>query len=367
MGGFCIIRVISSISETNAPYNQFTLYRYKYCKGIRQVLIICSKTIPETLFIPDDLDIKLINMNYNEIFQTVKQEYRKCEDNGEKVVIHLHHPDSAVLFLLHTLFFGNNMRAHTVYNVHNSFTSYPYKVKALVGMCIYLAKKICVVSKSAYATYPWIIRAYKGRDMLPIQNGFDDVRVMSQYDKTAKRNYNELIYVARMAPQKNHQFLINLIEKLPSCKLVLVGVEDKQGKIRKLVEEKELQDRVEFVGLITRNEVFNRLNFAGMYVTPSLIEGLPVSLLEAACSGLVCVTSNIPSHLEVAEKVESIKALDLDVDLWARAISKFLEDREALEKLGKIGQSQVIENFSLKHMNEQYDDVYKSIVGDIEC
>ena len=125
-------------------------------------------------------------------------------------------------------------------------------------------------------------------------------------------------HVGRFNYQKNHEFLINVFEAVvqrdPSCRLLLVGSGDDMKKIQKLVISKCLEDRVTFTGSVTNVEDY--LQAMDVFVFPSRFEGLGIVAIEAQCSGLPVVAS---SAVPTDAKVDNMTFLPLSegADRWA--------------------------------------------------
>lgn len=166
-----------------------------------------------------------------------------------------------------------------------------------------------------------------------------------------------------MIPLKNHIFLIGLMNLLPEYRLILVGAEDKERKICALAKEKGVEGRVEFKGLIPRDDVFKELEGAAIYVSSSRVEGLPVSVLEAMRVGLLPIISDIMPHKEIAERCTDVRVLSLNEETWADTIKRIgeLSDEEFTAITEKIKAS-VQEQFSLQKMHEQYHAIYRDLV-----
>ena len=148
---------------------------------------------------------------------------------------------------------------------------------------------------------------------------------------------------------------------MPETELVLIGKED--NEIATLAKEEGVEIRVIMTGLISRDEVFQRLNECGIYVSASLVEGMPVSVLEPMSVGLIPVLSNIPPHEEVAKECLLFHALPLKTDLWVQTIKSYqsLSDEELSRFSSNIKQI-VAENFSLENMHNKYNDIYALLV-----
>lgn len=126
-------------------------------------------------------------------------------------------------------------------------------------------------------------------------------------------------HVGRLSYQKNHKFLIQIFKEVHKMQnnaiLVLVGVGEKEKKIRKQVNELGLQNSVMFLG--NRSDVNELYQAMDIFVMPSLFEGIPVVGIEAQFSGLQCVFSDkVPKEVDIFNESNFI-SLKLDEKEWA--------------------------------------------------
>ena len=127
-------------------------------------------------------------------------------------------------------------------------------------------------------------------------------------------------HVGRFADVKNHLFLLDVFKEIslrrPAAEMLLVG----DGELRSTVEEKTaalgLQNRVIFTG--DRSDVNELMMAMDVFVFPSKYEGLPVTLVEAQCSGLPCIISDtIPSDSILIKELIRIRSLQDPASAWA--------------------------------------------------
>jgi len=116
-------------------------------------------------------------------------------------------------------------------------------------------------------------------------------------------------------------------------------------------------ENILFLGNV--ENVHEYLKASDVYVSSSLSEGLPNSVMEAMATGLPCVLSNIPAHLELANTDSSLIFLKQDID---DAYEKFLIALEGKEHFQRVSYNNAMELFSAKKMSSQYQDLYNSVV-----
>lgn len=101
-----------------------------------------------------------------------------------------------------------------------------------------------------------------------------------------------LAYSGRIAPEKNLPFLLQsfagLAQALPNVYLLIIGrgVQQYEDEIRALVGEFGLTRRVRFMGIIGYNELPAYLAMCDAFVTASVTEVHPLSVIEAMGAGL---------------------------------------------------------------------------------
>lgn len=133
-------------------------------------------------------------------------------------------------------------------------------------------------------------------------------------------------HVGRFFPQKNHTFLIDIFNAVhkqhPNSVLWLVGGGELNDELKNQIKAK-----VDDLGLHGRSEVpwcaFRRESGAtrhGFLRSAELVEGLPVTMIEAQASGLPCTISDrVPKQCDVTGNVQVI-GLDESPAEWAKRI-----------------------------------------------
>lgn len=112
-------------------------------------------------------------------------------------------------------------------------------------------------------------------------------------------------HVGRFTYQKNHEFLIDVFEKvhekLDDSLLLLIGEGPEEVQIKEKVESLGLTSQVLLLG--RRNDVPNLFQVMDCFVLPSRFEGLPIVGIEAQSAGLPCIFSDlITSEVKVTNR-----------------------------------------------------------------
>lgn len=137
--------------------------------------------------------------------------------------------------------------------------------------------------------------------------------------------------IARITPQKNQLFLIQIFAEIlkikKECVLLLVGNTTNQklyfNSVLSEIEKYDLKDNIKILGV--REDTVELYNAMDVYVHPSLFEGLGISLVEAQCTGLPCIISadTIPDEVKIIDDLECVSLAE-NPKYWAKVILKHL-------------------------------------------
>ncbi len=155
-----------------------------------------------------------------------------------------------------------------------------------------------------------------------------------------------MVYVGRIAPEKNLAFLLRAFavvnQELPETHLLLVGDGPEVDNLRDQAQKAGIGDKVIFTGCVEYEDVPDYLGMADAFVTASVTEVHPLSVIEAMAVGLPILGIESPgvgdivvdgvngflSGHDLAEFSLKMFRLMSENDLRARLARKALEDSE---------------------------------------
>ena len=209
-------------------------------------------------------------------------------------------------------------------------------------MAVKYADEIIVLSDNV-KQYFW--NTYK-RETNYIPNGVNRAErrladiIKEKYD-LEKDEY--ILYLGRIVPEKGIHYLIDAYMQLETDKRLVIagGASDTDEYYSKLKEKCNGKDNIIFTGFVKGQELEELYSNAYLYVLPSDLEGMPLSLLEAMSYGNCCVVS--------------------DIDECASVV----EDRALVFKKSDITDLKEKLEFALEHMDEI--DRYRTEAADFVC
>jgi len=170
-----------------------------------------------------------------------------------------------------------------------------------------------------------------------------------------------ILFVGSFTRAKNHVMLVEVLSmigrKMPETVLRLVGTGPEEPTIRRLVGERGLEGKVEFLGL--RDDIPDLLRESDVFLSCSRVEGLPNVLLEAQAAGIPVVASDIPPHREALapEFHPFLFPLD-DPGKACDSVLMVLKDAALRRRLGEAGRRFVAEWFDAKKALGRLEEMY---------
>jgi glycosyltransferase involved in cell wall biosynthesis len=164
---------------------------------------------------------------------------------------------------------------------------------------------------------------------------------------------------------KGHRYFVEaakaLSDRSPGAAFVLVGDGPLRKKYEQMADELGLKKSVRFLG--KRNDVPAILSGLDIAVLSSTSEGLSNVILESMAAGRPVVAADAGGSSElVSNGVNGYLVPPADSRAMAEAIERLLRNpREAIE-MGRMGKSMVQDKFSQKHMVENYEKLYLSLL-----
>jgi glycosyltransferase involved in cell wall biosynthesis len=175
--------------------------------------------------------------------------------------------------------------------------------------------------------------------------------------------------VAQLIPRKGHRYLLQvmpeLLEAFPNLRLLLFGQGPEEARLRAQVEALALSDRVSFAGF--RTDLPKILPCLDLLVHPALMEGLGISLLQAAGAGVPIVAVAAGGMPEIVrDGVNGLLVPPADSQVLAAAIKRLLAEPELRHRFGAAGRELVQQEFSVEHMVAGNLQVYRELLNDAE-
>ncbi len=194
----------------------------------------------------------------------------------------------------------------TVHGLDNQRAKWGRAARAVLGTAYWLSGRVpderVAVSRGLAAHYGTEF----GSSARYIPNGVTEPKRLPARHLAARFGLtpgNYLLLVGRLVPEKAADLLIRAFRQVPTgMKLAIVGgssfTDEFVAQLRTAAQD---DPRIVFTGFAYGDLLAELYSHAAGFVQPSRLEGLPLTLLEAASYGLPVVASDISPHVEVLE------------------------------------------------------------------
>ena len=204
-----------------------------------------------------------------------------------------------------------------------------------------------------------------------IPNGCDPVSPSAAElpppDGLKKKGY--ILFMGRLVPEKGVHRLIEAYRGLKTEQpLIIAGPEMYAADyVRGLRAMAQGDARIRFIGAVAGELKERLLSNAYVFVLPSEIEGLPVSVLEAASRGICPVVSSIPTTIEVLGERGLARGFTFDATSPTElrtALETCLDNPELVQTLGEQAREFAVANYNWDAIAAETKRVYERITAD---
>lgn len=227
------------------------------------------------------------------------------------------------------------------------------------------ADEIIVLSKSVQKYF----KDTYNRHTIYIPNGinkvkFREAKIITEKYSIGKNDY--ILFLARLVPEKGLDYLLEAFGRLDTDKkLVIAGgsshtndyIELIKKKVNKINEKNAKNKRIIMTGFVQGRELEELYSNAYVYVLPSDIEGMPISLLEAMSYGNCCLVSDICENISVIGNYGE-KFCKGDVDSLYKKLYELLQNKNKVEIYRENVQDYVLNKYNWDNVVESTEKLY---------
>ncbi|EKE20461.1 MAG: group 1 glycosyl transferase, partial [uncultured bacterium] len=199
-----------------------------------------------------------------------------------------------------------------------------------------------------------------------IFNGIDLDDFCPNESLRAKDRFIITIGATRITARKGTNYLVEalgiLAPKYPNLLLRILGDGDEKNNLIDLTKKMKLENFVQFLGRIPREETAPYYQEASLFVLPSLNEGMSNAMLEALASGLPILATQTGGTEELVEDgINGFVIKMKDPKDLADKIEMILKDDGLRVQMGLASRKKAQE-MSWKNVAQKYFELYEEIV-----
>lgn len=178
-----------------------------------------------------------------------------------------------------------------------------------------------------------------------------DCCVAGSYGRMVRlKGYHDLLDAAAVA-----------MGSVPELRLLLAGDGPERAALERQAQSLGIAGRVVFAGF--RRDVERLLQAMDLFVSPSYIEGLPTSVLEAMAAGVPVVATCIPGNAElIRHGISGVLTPVGDPRVLAQAIVATATGATCAQEMAAHAQASVRTTFSIAPVARAYEALYESLL-----
>jgi len=175
-----------------------------------------------------------------------------------------------------------------------------------------------------------------------------------------------ILYFGRLSEGKGVSLLLRsffeIQKKIAKLKLVYIGDGPLYEKLKELARELNIQDKVIFLGSMSRNSVLRHLSSADVIVHPSPYDNYNWALLESMCAGKPIVATNAGGTTEILKEAYNALLASPDVVSLSSQLLRVLEDSDLAAKIGRYAYETVKKKHGLRNL-ELYEELLRKAIN----
>lgn len=285
-------------------------------------------------------------------------------------IVHVHHATSAAVAAFLARMFS---KAKVVTTIHNNFQWYRPTQKVLLGWSILCSHMVICNSentlKSMRGLIAWMLRRKAVR---VVYNGVNSQMIATELASERKRTFRKpedefmVVFIARLVPAKDAATAIRafalLLKHQPMAKLYVAGDGPLRSELERLVESLNCSERVCFLGMIPRADVYGLLKEADVFTVSSLFEGFCNAMVEAMFAGKAIISSDIDVLQEVLG-LECGRFFPVgDHQQLAQHLIELQRDEVTRRTLGQNASERANSRYRLEICEKAYTDCYRELL-----
>ncbi len=208
-------------------------------------------------------------------------------------------------------------------------------------------------------------------DISVLPNGVDIGRFRQVLTPCDRRSFGFdngnvlLVYTGRLSPEKNLSFLIRsfagVSRAYPQAVLLLIGDGPERTALEELATQAGIQNRVVFTGMVGYEDIPGYLAMCDGFITASITEVHPLSLIEAMAAGLPCLGIDSPGIGDtIQDGVTGLLSKNDLAEFTAKA-TRMVGDKDLRRAMGESSRK-AVEMYAIERTTEDLVALYTGLI-----
>ena len=204
-----------------------------------------------------------------------------------------------------------------------------------------------------------------------IPNGLDIEAFCPNAERRSQAGDLVIGMQGRMTATKDYRTLLQSFAKLCetpesnySCRLEIAGDGPMRAELESLATQLGVRDRVGFLGLLTQEEMIERLQSWDMFVLSTHGETMSRALMEAQSCGLPLIASDVSGvSAAVDHRRTGLLVPPRNADALAEAMRELVSNADLRRELGIASREHAVSHFSADQCWRRYREIINKVVA----
>jgi len=210
------------------------------------------------------------------------------------------------------------------------------------------------------------------RPIKVISNGIDLKMFKNSKCASVKKKYNKngklLLFVGRVAHEKNIPYLLKcfklVLKEVPDTKLLVIGDGPQMEEVKEDIKKFGLSENVILLGKIEHSKLAKSSIFkaSDLFVTASITENQPMTMLEAQANGMACVGIKAMGVKDlIKNNYNGFLVKNGNKKEFADKVITLLKNKKLRNKMGKNALNE-IKKCEIKNVGDVWENIYSDMI-----
>jgi glycosyltransferase involved in cell wall biosynthesis len=171
------------------------------------------------------------------------------------------------------------------------------------------------------------------------------------------------LFLGRIVPEKGIHYLVDAYNEIKTDKKLVIagGASDTDSYYEELRKKASNNKNIIFTGFVQGQELEELYSNAFVYVLPSDLEGMPLSLLEAMSYGNCCITSDIEECAKVMDGC-GVTFKQSSVDDLSNKLQYLNDNKKVVQKIKEVSSQFIIKKYNWDDIVNKTLEIYRNEV-----
>ncbi len=175
-----------------------------------------------------------------------------------------------------------------------------------------------------------------------------------------------LAYLGRLGPEKNLPFLLRsfsgAVQAYPQARLIIIGDGPERQSLEELASHIGLGDSVRFIGSVPYDHIPDYLAMSDAFVTASVTEVHPLTVIEAMAAGLPVLGISSPGVGDLVQDGENgFLAAQEDLAVFTAKMVRLVGENESRKNLGARA-LELVQDYAIEKTTAMMEERYQRVI-----